>query len=61
MDKIRCTVKGAVRRGCMCKYVTVGREFCGLRRGECNLQEGAQDEATPVQVMAAAKKEQENE
>lgn len=40
-DKIKCTVRGSLHGGrAMCGYVTVGCQFCSLKRGECNLQEG---------------------
>ena len=44
-EKQKCTVRGSLRGGrAMCGYVIVGGEFCSLKPGECNLQEGANPE-----------------
>lgn len=54
MDKPKCMVRGSLRGGrAMCGYVIVGGEFCSLKPGECNLQEGAAPEAANG-VQAAA-------
>lgn len=46
-EKPKCTVRGSLRGGrAMCGYVIVGGEFCSLKHGECNLQEGANPEAS---------------
>ena len=46
-EKPKCTVRGSLRGGrAMCGYVIVGGEFCSLKHGECNLQEGAKPEAS---------------
>ena len=45
-EKPKCTVRGSLRGGrAMCGYVIVGGEFCSLKPGECNLQDGAKPAA----------------
>ena len=49
-ERIKCTVRGQLYGGrAMCGEVTVGCEYCGLKRGECNLQEGAEPGAADGQ------------
>lgn len=38
----------------MCGYVIVGGEFCSLKAGECNLQDGATPHAANGVQAAAA-------
>lgn len=58
-EQIKCTVNGMPRRNAICGHAKVGMKYCGLKQGECSLQEGVPARcADGVQVDATLPKKE---